>query len=59
MFTGSDCDDFAQAAFERCACIEGGGRCPPEIWRGLCAEASRCAGDSPGVAVKRATADCP
>ncbi len=58
-FTGSDCDDFAQAAYERCACLDGGGPCPPEIWRGLCADASRCVGDSPGVAVTRATADCP
>lgn len=58
VFTGSSCDGFAQVAYERCACLEGGGRCPPEIWRGLCDAADRCAGEPPTVAVARAVADC-
>jgi hypothetical protein len=58
-FDGGKCDSFAQAAYERCACIAGGRTdCGAVWWPALCGARSACAPASPTPAMAGALAGC-
>ena len=56
---GGACDDFAQAAHERCACLAAGRTdCGVAVWGALCASRAACAPASPTPAMASALAGC-
>jgi hypothetical protein len=56
---GGSCDDFAQAAYERCACLAAGRTdCGVAMWGSLCGARAACAPADPPAAMATALAGC-
>ena len=56
---GGACDDFAQAAYERCACLAARRTdCSVAMWGALCGARAACAPASPPPAMASALAGC-